>query len=387
MASSRYLQTGCVAMSSLLTGGALVAAGLTPNTAEFAGAASVLAAVVGVARLLMGALNGGALVEMMPHTVLEGFTLGAVWLVFATQLPVILGAVPPPGMHFLSAAGWLIVRPALWSMGTLVTALCTVACLFGGKRLHPLFPGAIVASVLGCAASAAGLPVGPTVGAVQAGLPKLIDVTALPWHLLPVLAPAGLAISVACFAEAAAIGRRFADDDAESWSCNRELLSQGVANLAVAAFGGIPVAGSLSRTSLSRTAGGTTQRAHAVTGATVLIFLPLGAALLSTLPRAVLGGLVAVAVAPLLKPSPSLLVSRAVRKQAATAWPIRDLALGWGTCVATLAASPRLELGLEAGLGLAVALAAWQVIDRWYMDSLAQAAASDRPVFTDTAFL
>jgi hypothetical protein len=96
---------------------------------------------------------------------------------------------------------------------------------------------------------------------------------------------------------------------------------------------------------------------------------------------------VAVAVAPLLKPSPSLLVSRAVRKQAATAWPIRDLALGWGTCVATLAASPRLELGLEAGLGLAVALAAWQVIDRWYMDSLAEAAASDRPVFTDTAFL
>jgi hypothetical protein len=32
-------------------------------------------------------------------------------------------------------------------------------------RLHPLFPGAIVASALGCAASAAGLPVGATVGA------------------------------------------------------------------------------------------------------------------------------------------------------------------------------------------------------------------------------
>lgn len=378
-------------MSSLLTGGALVAAGLTPSTPEFCGAASLLAALVGVSRLLMGALNGGALVEKMPHTVLEGFTLGAVWLVFATQLPVILGAAPPPGMHFLSAAGWLILRPAQWSLGTLATALCTVTCLLGGRRLHPLFPGAIVASALGCAASVAGLPVGPTVGAVQAGLPHLINPYSLPWHLLPVLAPAGLAIAVACFAEAAAISRRFADADAEPWSANRELLSQGFANLVVALFGGFPVAGSLSRTSLSRTAGGTTQRAHAVTGLTVLLFLPLGAALLSTLPRAVLGGLVAVAVAPLLKPSPSLLVSAAVRgdKDAgnATAWPVRDLTLGWATTVATLAASPRLELGLEAGLALAVALAAWQQLDRWMMDSLREAASSDRPVFSETAFL
>jgi SulP family sulfate permease len=363
-------------MSSLLTGGALVAAGLTPNTADFCAAATLLAVLVGATRLLMGALNGGALVAFMPHSVLEGFTLGAVWLVFASQLPVILGAAPPAGMHFLAAAAWLLARPALWSLGTLATALCTVVCLVGGKRLHPLFPGAIVASVLGCVASAAGLPVGPVVGAVRAGLPHLIDPSALPWHLLPALLPASVAIAVACFAESAAIGRRFAEDDGESWSCNRELISQGVCNLVVAAFGGFPVAGSLSRSSLARTAGGTTQLAHVVTGLTVLAFLPLGATLLSALPRAVLGGLVAVAVAPLLKPAGSLLVKRAVRRQAATAWPLRDLALGWGTAAATMAASPRLELGLQAGLGLAATLAAWQLAGRRLQDLRAAAAAS-----------
>jgi MFS superfamily sulfate permease-like transporter len=72
----------------------------------------------------------------------------------------------------------------------------------------------------------------------------------------------------------------------------------------------------------------------------VLLFLPLGAPLLSTLPRAVLGGLVAVAVAPLLRPSPSLLVAPAARRQHVTAWPIRDLTLGWATTVATLAVRP-----------------------------------------------
>ena len=373
-------------MSSLLTGASLAAVGLVPQTPSFAAGASLLAAIVGASRLALGLLNGGALLNRMPPTVLDGFTLGAVWLVFATQVPVVVGAAPPPGMHFLAAAGWLLARPALWQVGTIVTAAATVACLLLGKRLHPLFPGAIVATVAGCAASAAGLAVGPTVGAVQAGLPSLLNPSSVPWHLAPALAPAGIALAVAGFAEAAAISRRFADDDAEAWDCNRELMSQGAANLAVAAFGGIPVAGSLSRTSLARTAGGSTQRAHAVTGLTVLVFLPLGAALLSTLPKAVLGGLVAVAVLPLLKPAPALLLSRATLAKMARSgaeWPVRDLALGWATTVATLAASPRLELGLEAGLALAVALAAYQVADRAFLDAVSQAAATNTPIFTE----
>ncbi len=186
LANSRYLQTGCVAMSSLLVGGALLAAGLTPSTPEFASAAALLAGVVGVARVALGALNGGALLRRMPTAVLEGFTLGVVWLVFATQLPVILGVAPPPGAHFVAAAAALLAQPALWQLGSIATAAGTAACLLGGKRcairavclfsrcvlrcsaerrLHPLFPGAVIATALGCAASAAGLPVGPTVGA------------------------------------------------------------------------------------------------------------------------------------------------------------------------------------------------------------------------------
>ena len=151
-----------------------------------------------------------------------------------------------------------------------------------------------------------------------------------------------------------------------------------------AAFGGFPVAGSLSRTSLGRTAGATSQLAHAITGLTVLAVLPLGAPLLAALPRAVLGGLVASAVWPLLKPSPRLLVTRSLKGQPAE-WPVRDLMLGWVTMAVTLAASPRLELGLEAGLALAVALALLQAIDHALMTSLQQAAETDRPIFLEAA--
>jgi SulP family sulfate permease len=174
-------------------------------------------------------------------------------------------------------------------------------------------------------------------GAVQAGLPALLHPAALPWHLLPALAPAGAAIAVAGFAEAAAVSARFAAEDGERWDCNRELLSQGAANLAAGAFGGYPVGGSLSRTSLARTAGAATQRAHAITGAAVLAFLPAGAALLAALPRAVLGGLVAVAMMPLMRPASTLLLPTQTSSLSRSgALPLRNLVLGWSTAAATI---------------------------------------------------
>ena len=106
-ASSRYLQTGCVAMTSLLTAGALAAAGLAPGSPALVPAASLLALLVGAARVTLAALNAGALLARLPPTVLQGFAMGVAFLVIATQTPVVLGAAPPGGMHFLTSAAWL----------------------------------------------------------------------------------------------------------------------------------------------------------------------------------------------------------------------------------------------------------------------------------------
>ena len=342
-------------MTSLLTCGCLSSIGLIPYTAEFAAAAALLAAVVGIARCGLGLSGLGApLVSSLPRAVLDGFGLGVVYLVAAAQVPAILGVPAVAGAHFVTGAVMALSRPAAWMVGTVALAAVTAACLLGGKRIHPLFPGAIVATVLGCAASGAGIAVGPVVGPVLSSLPMPLHPSALPWHLLPALIPAGIAVALAGFAEAASISRRLADEDGEPWDTNRELVSQGASNLAAAAFGGFPVGGSLSRTSLGRTAGARTQRAHAITGLAVLAFLPAGASALSTLPRAVLAALVACAMAPLMKPAPSLLLPSA-GSGSLSRWKFPML--GWFTTAATLIASPRLEFGLAAGLLVAALMA------------------------------
>jgi len=357
-------------MTSMLTCGCLTAIGLTPHTPDFSAAAALLAGVVGIVRLILGVSRiGKPIVSSLPRAVLDGFGLGVVLLVAAAQIPAICGVPPPQGAHFITAALVVLAQPAAWMAGTIAVAALTAVLLLGGKRIHPLFPGAIVATTLGCAASVAGLAVGPTVGAVKSQLPAVINPFLMPWHLLPGLIPAGIAVALAGFAEAASISRRLADDDSEPWDTNKELVSQGASNIASAVFGGFPVGGSLSRTSLGRTAGARTQLAHAVTGLTVLAFLPLGASALSSLPRAVLGSLVACAMAPLMWPASSLWAPSTGAPLAHWRFP----ALGWATTMATLAASPRLEYGLAFGLFLAAALALYDKV-------VVKAAVTDAPL-------
>lgn len=78
-ASSPYLQTGPVALTSLLTAGALVGAGLEPNTGDYIAAAGLLALIVGVTRFVIGLTRLGSVVYLMAEPVTIGFTLAPAW--------------------------------------------------------------------------------------------------------------------------------------------------------------------------------------------------------------------------------------------------------------------------------------------------------------------
>ena len=75
-ASSPYLQTGPVALTALLTLGALVPVAV-PGSAEYVGFAALLALVVGIVRVLVGALKGGWISYVMSRPMLDGFMSGA----------------------------------------------------------------------------------------------------------------------------------------------------------------------------------------------------------------------------------------------------------------------------------------------------------------------
>ncbi|HUF75656.1 MAG TPA: SulP family inorganic anion transporter [Longimicrobiales bacterium] len=346
LASSPYLQTGPVALTSLLTLGALLPLAPT-GTEAYAAMAALLALVVGVARVAVGLLRVGWVNYLMSRAVMTGFLSAAAILIVASQVPAALGSAAPDG-SVLARAGWSLTHGASWAATSVTLALLTVGVVLVAARVHPLVPGVLIAAVGGLIYSVAAGYAGPTVGAIPAGLPTLsLD---LPWQSLPSLLVPGVVIAVVGFADGASISRLYASEDRQRWDPDREFLSTGMANLVSGLTAGLPVGGALARTTVNRLAGARSRWSGLVTGAAVLLFLPF-TPVLSPLPLAVLAGIVIAAIANLVRPGELLTLWRASPAQAL---------IGWGTFVATLALAPRIELAVLLGVGMSASVHLWR---------------------------
>ena len=338
--SSPYLQTGPVALTSLLTFGAL--SGLeSAGTVPYIELAALLALIVGVTRAILGLLRGGIVAYVMSQPVLTGFTASAAILIVASQVPSMFDANPDTE-GVVERALWVLLRPNEWDATALALSISTVLVVLGARRVHQLFPGVLIAVVVAVIWSEVSNYDGTVVGDLPGGFITLsLD---LPYSQTPSLLVAGIVIALVGFAEPASIARTFATADRIPWSANRELLSQGVANIASGISGGFPVGGSFSRSSLNRLAGAQTPWSGAITGAFVMAAIPLSA-MLESLPTAVLGAIVLTAVYHLIDVPAMLRIVRGSRLQGLVVF---------GTFAATLISAPNVERGVIAGVGLAL---------------------------------
>ena len=347
--SSRYLQTGPVALTSLLTFGALTAVAEVGSD-DYVGKAAVLAIIVGVVRLLLGLLHGGFVAYLMSQPVVASFTVAASLLILASQVPSLVD-VPSDHDSPVVAAAQVLSTPQQWDLAAIATGTAMIVLILLGRRFAPLFPGALLGAFGALALSATGLLSITTVGDLPGGLPPLS--LHLPWSDAPQLLLPGAVIALVGFAEAASISRRYASEDREKWDPNAEFVGQGLANLAAGAFQGYPAGGSFSRSSLNRLSGARSRWSGAITGLMVLAFMP-AAGVLSQLPKAALGGLVIASVLPLVSIRPFVDVWRLSRPQ---------FGVSLLTFVSTLAFAPRVERGVLVGVGLAMAVHLWRELD------------------------
>ncbi len=346
-ASSPYLQTGPTALTSLLTLGALSSLA-TVGSDEYAALAALLALVVGVVRVVIGRLRAGAISYLMSMPVLRGFTAAAAVLIFASQVPSFVG-LSSDADTVLARALDALLRVGEWDVAALIMGASTIALLLGGRRIHPLFPGVLVAVIAGIVYSAQADYSGRVVGDVPTVFFPPLSVE-LPWRALPSLLVSGGIIALVGFAEAASVSQTYAERTRTSWDPNAEFVSQGAANLAAGFFGGFPVGGSFGRSALNRQAGAVSRASGAITGLVVLAFLPF-AGVIAELPIAILGAIVIGAVSKLLDPRPLLELYRKSRPQAAIAY---------GTFALTLLLAPHIEYAVLGGIAFALAIHVWR---------------------------
>lgn len=343
LASSPYLQTGPVALTSLLTAGVLASTDTVIESDDYIAAAALLAVLVGLVRLVLGLCRFGSIVYLMAEPVMIGFTSGAGVVILSSQLPKAIGVDPealPDTANPLGRAVWALLHPGEWEMTAVVISAVTLALMLRGRRIHRLFPGVLVAVILALLFSNVADYEGEVVGEIEAGLPAWsLD---LPWDSVGSMIVGAAVIALVGFAEPSSIARTFANDDQSRWSSSREFVASGLANIVSGVTGAFPVGGSFSRSSINRFAGARTRWSGLITGLVVVAFLPFAGSLRS-LPQAVLGAIVVGAVLGLVKPVRLLRLGRRSPWQAG---------LAWATWIATLLTPPNVERAVVVGIGL-----------------------------------
>ncbi|MBW8313577.1 MAG: sodium-independent anion transporter, partial [Hydrogenophaga sp.] len=268
----------------------------------------IATASAGVLLFLLGLFRLGNLVRYVPVSVVIGFTNGIAVLIGLSQVRDWLGLdiAKMPGdffgqigalsqhLHSFNAYAFglgalcvigLFIWPRLWAVDSQfrrqLDQIDTVSALKATSRL----PAPVVALVtLSLLAWALSMPV-ETIGSRFGGIPQGVPAFELPdfsWETVRLLVTPTLTIAILGAIESL-LCARVADQlsDTPKHDPNQELMAQGVANVVVPFFGGMPATGTIARTVTNIRSGAVSPVAGIVHSATlaavVLIAAPLAA--------------------------------------------------------------------------------------------------------------
>ena len=260
---------------------------------------ATVAIMAGGLVLLAGAVGLGRLVAYIPWPVVEGFTMGIGVIIAAQQIPLALDTPKADGENAglvaLRTLGHVDWSHALVALGVVALVVVLMVVL---PRLHRTLPASLLAVVAATVlAELAHLDLS-RIGAIPASLPAPSLPTLTP-EATGALFSAALAVA-ALAAQESLLSARVADgmaDDLPRTDPNRELVGQGVANIAAGMFGGMPATGAIARTAVNVRAGARTRMA-AVLHAVVLAGVIYAAGpLVSRIPLAALAGVLLVTAA------------------------------------------------------------------------------------------
>ena len=252
--------------------------------------AFTIVVLAGLIQLLFGFLRLGRFIAYTPYSVVSGFMSGIGVVIIVMQAPPILGGASAPGGALASLRAWPDAMHALNPDALMIAALSLAVCFGWPTRIRRFVPAPLAAVALGTLAGSLWFTDAPVLGPTVSGLPAFRTPTISPEFFAGALQPAfvlaliGSVNSLLTLLVADSLTGRRHDP-------NRELVGQGLGNIAAGVTGGLPGAGSPPFTVLNISAGGRTALAGVVRAA-ILLALALGLGRVAEpVPQAALAGI------------------------------------------------------------------------------------------------
>lgn len=276
--------------------------------------------MAGMILIAMGITRLGKLIEVVPYPVIIGFTAGIGVVIATFQIKDFLGltVVSMDGHYIDRLISTLQAMPSMNLQELLIGAL-TLGILVLWSRLHSRIPGHLIALSLGTIVAwiasllSADFSVA-TIGSrfqyeiadtIGRGIPPIApgfdwpwnlpgangEPLAMSWSLVHSLLPAAITIAVLGSLESLLCAVVADGMSGKKHNPNDELIGQGIGNMIVPLFGGIPATAAIARTAASIKAGARSPLASVVHGIFILVAILLIAPVLSYIPMASMAAL------------------------------------------------------------------------------------------------
>ncbi len=257
----------------------------------------VAGALAGGMILLLGLFNLGQIVNFIPSAVIAGFTSGIAVIIFVGQIDNLLG------VHTEGAENTLLklthyfrfdYAPNWAALG--LSLLVILVMVLWPKRLNAAFPGSLLAVIVATVTAVVARLDVPIIGSIPQTI--LLDQRLLPanipWVHVPELVMPALSIAALGSIESLLCGTVAGRMCGIKMNSGTELIAQGLGNIIIPFFGGVPATAAIARTSVGLKSGGRTRVVSLVHSVTLLVAALAFAPVISRVPLAALAGVLAV---------------------------------------------------------------------------------------------
>ena len=316
----------------------------------------VVALLCGGLQILFGVIGLGRLIKYMPFPVVSGYLSGVGLIIILSQTPKLLGV--PGNSHFLE----VVTSPHLWKWQSIVVGAVTIGVMLLAPKITKAVPAAIAALLAGVLTyfglaffdpkllvlSNNALVIGPMTASgsemAQAAVGRWHAITELKLSELSILIFPALTLAVLLSIDTLKTCLVLDAVTRSRHNSNRELIGQGLGNLACAAVGGIPGSGTMGATLVNISSGGRTRRSGMLEGVLALAAFLLLGRVIAWVPIAALAGILIVVGAKMFdRRSLRLLKSRST-------------VLDFCVIVAVVIIAETISLIAASGVGIALAV-------------------------------
>jgi sulfate permease, SulP family len=251
----------------------------------------------GALLLFIGLLRLGRFIAFIPSAVISGFTSGIALIIFIGQIDNFLGIQTPATETAAQKFSGYFQGGFTPSFQSLVIGLIVIGTmLLMPKKWNARFPASLLGIILATLLNWTLSWSAPTIGAIPQTLllNDRLSLSNIPWTNLGEFIAPVLTITALGAVESLLAGAVGSNMTGIRLQANQELIAQGVGNMLIPFFGGVPATAAIARSSVGIKSGGQTRLVSIVHAVGLLLSMFLLAPFMGRIPLAALGGVLMV---------------------------------------------------------------------------------------------